>query len=83
MVTSTPAVPLSHPVAAAAVESSTPVTEPTAIATLSQQSVIPTVTSTSAMPLSHPVAAAAVAVSPDGRLVVAVNPDSDSITLVD
>ena len=60
-----------------------PVTEPTAVATLPPQAVAQTVTSTSAKPLSHPVAAAAVAVSPDGRIVVAVNPDSDSITLVD
>ena len=60
-----------------------PVTEPTAVATLSPQAVAKTVTSTSAAHLSHPIAAAAVAVSPDGRIVVAVNPDSDSITLVD
>ena len=33
--------------------------------------------------LGGPVSSSAVAVSPDGRLVVAVNPDSDSITLVD
>jgi YVTN family beta-propeller protein len=38
---------------------------------------------TSVVPLSRPVSAGAVSVSPDGRLVVAVNPDSDSITLVD
>jgi YVTN family beta-propeller protein len=33
--------------------------------------------------LDGPVSSSAVAVSPDGRLVAAVNPDSDSITLVD
>jgi len=33
--------------------------------------------------LDGPVSSSAVAVSPDGRLVVVVNPDSDSITLVD
>jgi len=81
-VTSTSTAPFSHPITAA-LESSTLVVEPTVISTPSQQAVVPTVTSTSAKPLSHPVAAAAVAVSPDGRIVVTVNPDSDSITLVD
>jgi YVTN family beta-propeller protein len=33
--------------------------------------------------LGGPVSSSAVAVSPDGKLVVVVNPDSDSITLVD
>ena len=81
-VTSTSTAPFSHPITAA-LESSTLVVEPTVISTPSQQAVVPTVTSTSAKPLSHSVAAAAVAVSPDGRIVVTVNPDSDSITLVD
>jgi YVTN family beta-propeller protein len=39
--------------------------------------------SISHLSLSSPVSSSAVAVSPDGRLVAAVNPDSDSITLVD
>ena len=33
--------------------------------------------------LGGPVSSSPVAVSPDGRLVAAVNPDSDSITLID
>ena len=43
----------------------------------------PIMGSTIALPSSDPVSASAVAVSPDGKLVVAVNPDSDTITLVD
>ena len=66
-----------------AVETSTPVLEPAAIAEISPEPSASAVRPPPAMPLSRPIAAAAVAVSPDGRLVVAVNPDSDSITLVD
>lgn len=68
---------------AIAVEASTPALEPAAIAEISPEPSASAVRPSPAMPLSRPIAAAAVAVSPDGRLVVAVNPDSDSITLVD
>ena len=67
---------------AIAVEASTPVLEPAAIAEISPEPSASAVRPSPAMPLSRPIAAAAVAVSPDGRLVVAVNPDSNSITLV-
>jgi YVTN family beta-propeller protein len=68
---------------ATALEASTPVPEPAALAIISPEAAVSTVRPTSAVLLSRPISAAAVAVSPDGRLVVAVNPDSDSITLVD
>jgi YVTN family beta-propeller protein len=68
---------------AIAVEASTPVLEPAALAIISPEGAALAVRPSSATLLSRPIAAAAVAVSPDGRLVVTVNPDSDSITLVD
>jgi len=68
---------------ATAVEASTPVPEPAALAIISPEAAVSAVRPTSAVLLSRPISAAAVSVSPDGRLVVAVNPDSDSITLVD
>ena len=71
------------PPVANVLETSTPVPEPTAQATIFPEATVSTVRPTSTVPLSRPVSAAAVSVSPDGRLVVAVNPDSDSITLVD
>jgi YVTN family beta-propeller protein len=71
------------PPIANALETSTPVHEPTAIVTLSSEATASTVRPTSTVPPSRPISAAAVSVSPDGRLVIAVNPDSDSITLVD
>ena len=40
-------------------------------------------TSTAPLPLAGAVSSSAVSVSPDGSIVAAVNPDSDSITLVD
>ena len=80
--TSTPTpqfTPTTRPTAAGsvatAVPSPTPRTEsPTPEPTIAQSVVSGTGSAT---------AASAVAVSPDGRLVAAVNPDSDSITLVD
>ncbi|MEE2656589.1 MAG: beta-propeller fold lactonase family protein, partial [Chloroflexota bacterium] len=66
-----------------ALETSTPVPEPTARAAIFSEATASMANPTSVVPLSRPVSAGAVSVSPDGRLVVAVNPDSDSITLVD
>ena len=57
--------------------------EPTALSTISSEPKGSTVNLDDVVPLSRPVSAAAVSVSPDGRLVVAVNPDNNSITLVD
>jgi YVTN family beta-propeller protein len=66
-----------------ALETSTPVPEPTAWATIFSEATVSMVPPTPTVPLSRPNYADAVSVSPDGRLVVAVNPDRDSITLVD
>ena len=57
--------------------------EPTALSTILSEAKISTVNLSDVVPLSRPISAAAVSVSPDGRLVVAVNPDNNSITLVD
>ena len=45
--------------------------------------IIATTSPSTDVSLGHPVSASAAAVSPDGRLVVAVNPDSDSVTVLD
>jgi YVTN family beta-propeller protein len=71
------------PRVANALETAISVPEPKARATIFSEATVPTVRPTSTVSLSRPISAAAVSVSPDGRLVVAVNPDSDSITLVD
>ncbi|MCH7892458.1 MAG: YncE family protein, partial [Gemmatimonadetes bacterium] len=55
----------------------------TASATPTPTSPQPTPTSIAPPSLSGAVSSSAVAVSPDGAIVAAVNPDSDSITLVD
>ena len=68
-----------------------PVVNPTAIPTAvptqvplpKVNAVVPTVDMLSPMALAGPVSSSAIAVSPDGAIVAAVNPDSGSITLVD
>jgi YVTN family beta-propeller protein len=71
------------PLVANALETSISEPESTVQATISPAATASTIRPISTAPLSRPISATAVSVSPDGRLVVAVNPDSDSITLVD
>jgi len=57
--------------------------EPTALPVISSEPKGSTVNVDEGLPLSRPISSAAVSVSPNGRLVIAVNPDNNSITLVD
>ena len=68
------------PQVAAATATAAPTVEPTPMGTTSKAA---ETTPTPTPPLDNLVSASAVAVSLDGRLVAAVNPDSDSVTVVD
>ena len=57
--------------------------EPTAVSTTSSAAEDSTINLSGVVPLSRPRSASAVSVSPDGKLVIAVNPDNNSITLID
>lgn len=60
-----------------------PTAAPTRVPVPTVSVLVPTPDFVSSMPLSGPVSSSAIAVSPDGAMVAAVNPDSDSITLMD
>lgn len=57
--------------------------EPTTVSTISSAAEGSTINLSGVVPLSGPSSASTVSVSPDGKLVIAVNPDNNSITLVD
>ena len=57
--------------------------EPTAVSTISSAAEVSTINLSHVVPLSRSRSASALSVSPDGKLVIAVNPDNNSITLID